>query len=347
MARSARLEEAVDDPDEAAGDGRRSQPVDAAVRAHHATLGDQPRYDDQREGRDRQVDEEDPAPGHVVDEDAGDDRARRAAEPGDAAPDPERLDPLARVHEQHRDQAERGRRGERLTESLGEPADDEHRRVLRDATGQRGSGEQRHPDEEQLAATEDVSEATTQEKEPAGGQDVTVDHPGQAGAGEAEARLDVRQRDVHDGDVEDEHELDQREHRERLPPARIRRIGRHETEQTTPYRHPASGANQLHAPGLLTRVGPASRRQEATASVTKFTPRAPTRHSRYRCRLDRRWFDRHGQRRTTGPPALGRSAGRGRCRRRHLARRGRCRPVRQHPGRSDPSGPSGTRTSST
>jgi hypothetical protein len=35
--------------------------------------------------------------------------------------------------------------------------------------------------------------------------------------------LDARERDVHDGHVEDQHELDQREHCQRLPPSRVSR----------------------------------------------------------------------------------------------------------------------------
>ena len=54
-------------------------------------------------------------------------------------------------------------------------------------------------------------------KQPAEGEDVAVQHPGQAGAGEAQAPLDVRQGNVHNRGVEDDHELgcknDEQEHR--------------------------------------------------------------------------------------------------------------------------------------
>src|SRR3954454_4842229 len=94
---TGRGKQTVDDADEAGGAGNRTGEVRPGVLALHLALGDQARDDEQREHRDRQVDEEDPSPRRKVGEYAGDDRAGRAAETGDAAPDAERLHPLVRV----------------------------------------------------------------------------------------------------------------------------------------------------------------------------------------------------------------------------------------------------------
>ena len=73
--------------------------------------------------------------------------------------------------------------------------------------GQRGGGEQQQPGDEHLAAAEQVPGPAAEQQQPAEGQRVGVDHPFQAGAGEAERALDVRQRDVDDGRVEHHHQL--------------------------------------------------------------------------------------------------------------------------------------------
>jgi hypothetical protein len=74
---------------------------------------------------------------------------------------------------------------------------------------ERGRGEEADADQEDLAAGEEVGGAPGQHQEAGEGQRVGVDDPLQAGVGEAERGVDVRQRDVDDRDVEDHHELRQ------------------------------------------------------------------------------------------------------------------------------------------
>ena len=62
-------------------------------------------------------------------------------------------------------------------------------------------------DLEGAQAPEDVAEAAAEQQQPAEGEGVGVEHPGEAGGREPEVGLDVRERDVHDGRVEHEHEL--------------------------------------------------------------------------------------------------------------------------------------------
>ncbi|MGY2874852.1 hypothetical protein ACVW00_002042 [Marmoricola sp. URHA0025 HA25] len=81
------------------------------------------------------------------------------------------------------------------------------------------------PREEEPPAPEDVGQPPAEQQQPAGHQDVAVDDPGETGLGEPEVVLDVRERDVHHGDVQDQHELDEPEDAERLPAARVGRGG--------------------------------------------------------------------------------------------------------------------------
>ena len=54
---------------------------------------------------------------------------------------------------------------------------------------------------------EDVAEAAAEEQQAAEGERVGVEHPRERGRAEAEVGVDARERDVHDGGVEDEHQL--------------------------------------------------------------------------------------------------------------------------------------------
>jgi hypothetical protein len=72
---------------------------------------------------------------------------------------------------------------------------------------------------EDAPPAEDVGEAPAQQEEAAEDERVGADHPLEVLLGEAEVGLDRRERDVHDRDVEHDHELDGAEQRER-PPSR-------------------------------------------------------------------------------------------------------------------------------
>jgi len=190
---------------------------------HHAALGHQPGHRQQGEGGHRQVDEEDPPPGGQVGQHAGDHRSRCPADTGDAAPDSERLHPFPGIGEQQGDQAERSRCGQSLARPLDEPRGDEHGRVDGSPAGGRRRREQGHPEQKQLPPAEDVGHPTAQQEQPTGRQHIAVDYPGQSGSRKAEVMLDARQRHVHHGHIEDEHELDEPQHRQCFPPARVRR----------------------------------------------------------------------------------------------------------------------------
>jgi hypothetical protein len=82
---------------------------------------------------------------------------------------------------------------------------------------QRGEGEEPDPDHEQPAAAEPVGQRAHGQGEGGEGQRVRVDDPLQPGEVGVEFLLDVRERDVDDGDVEQQHERRQTD-REQAPP---------------------------------------------------------------------------------------------------------------------------------
>src|SRR5206468_12283379 len=82
--------------------------------------------------------------------------------------------------------------------------------------------EEEYAGQEDLAAADQVTHAPGQEQESAEGDQVRVDHPGEVGLAEAEVALDVRQRDVHDGRVEHDHQLAKADHDQGHPPSKIR-----------------------------------------------------------------------------------------------------------------------------
>jgi hypothetical protein len=109
------------------------------------------------------------------------------------------------------------RRGERPADPLDEAGADQHRLGRRGGAEQRGDGEDRQPDQEDAALAEQVTEPPGQQQQPAEGDQVGVDDPGQVGLGEAEAVLDRGQRDIHDRPVEDDHQHPRAEHVEGEP----------------------------------------------------------------------------------------------------------------------------------
>ena len=86
-----------------------------------------------------------------------------------------------------------------------------------EAAGQRGDAEQREAGQEEPAAAEQVARPPAEQQQAAERERVAVDDPLQAVGGEPEVGLDRGQRDVHDRDVEDDHELGDGEHRQREP----------------------------------------------------------------------------------------------------------------------------------
>ena len=85
------------------------------------------------------------------------------------------------------------------------------------AAEQRADGEDDEAAHEDASPPEDVGEPAAEQEEAAEDERVGAEHPLQVLLREAEIGLDRRQRDVHDRDVEDDHELHGAEQRQREP----------------------------------------------------------------------------------------------------------------------------------
>ncbi len=106
-----------------------------------------------------------------------------------------------------RDDRQRGGGDQCGAEALQRAGADEHRVRGREAVDQRRDGEDRRTGDEQPSAAEKIGHPPAQQQEAAEHQRVAVDDPLQGGVGDVQVGLDRRQRDVHDGGVENDHEL--------------------------------------------------------------------------------------------------------------------------------------------
>ena len=158
-----------------------------------------------RQQADRHVDEEDPLPAEGVDEHAPDERAHGHPDADARSPDPERGLALA-GRELLRDQGEHRSEHRRAADSLQAAGEVERERVRGEPREERGGREGGEPDREDELAAQPVGQRPRHQRERGQGEDVGVDHPLQVGQARAEVTLDLGQRDVHDRDVEQEHE---------------------------------------------------------------------------------------------------------------------------------------------
>ena len=118
-----RLRHRVDERDEPGGDQRPRRPDRCDGRPPRPRPSEiKPRGEGEDRDPDGHVDEEDPLPAEVLDEDPAEQDARRRTASGDRAPDPERLVPLrAAVPEGGADDRERRRGDDRGAEALVAP----------------------------------------------------------------------------------------------------------------------------------------------------------------------------------------------------------------------------------
>ena len=133
-------------------------------------------------------------------------RRRRAPGGADRAPDRERGRALRTVVGRGDGGQRRGKQ-ERGAEALRGARGHEHRRRGREPAGERGRGEREQAGEKHATAAEHVGGAAAEQHQPAGEQDVGGDDPRQIARREPERLGDRRERDVHDRDVENDHEL--------------------------------------------------------------------------------------------------------------------------------------------
>ena len=195
---------AEDDQEERRREGEQAPDV-GARRLRVARLAHPRQGDEQRERADRDVDEEDPAPVERVGEDPADERSRRHGDADRRSPDGDRA---ADVGPAVLGSDQRERRGEerRAPDALHRAGDVEHGDVPGQAAEQRREREDDHADGEEQPAAVAVGERARGQDQRRQRQRVGVDHPLQPRQARVEVVLDVRQRDVDDRDVEQEHE---------------------------------------------------------------------------------------------------------------------------------------------
>jgi hypothetical protein len=92
---------------------------------------------------------------------------------------------------------------------LAESRGDQHRAAVSQAARQRREREQRQAHHEHLPAAEQVGGTTTEQQEAGERHGVGVHDPLEPGLGEVQRVLHRWQRDVHDRDVQNDHELRQ------------------------------------------------------------------------------------------------------------------------------------------
>ncbi len=180
-------------------------------------LREQDRGERETGDADGDVDEEDPLPGEEVGEDPAHEDAGRGAEAADRPPGAERdvaLFPLTEGRGQDRERrgGDRGR-----AQPLERPGRDQRLVTPCEPAEQRADREDDEAAHEDASAPEDVGEPAAEQEEPSEDQGIGADHPLQVFLREAEIRLDRRQRDIHDRDVEHHHELHGAEERQREP----------------------------------------------------------------------------------------------------------------------------------
>ena len=208
-----RLRDSVDDCGEAGGRQRCTCEVEATpTRLLAVGRDDLPRGDEKRRG-DGEVDVEDCPPVGELGENAADEDADRRARSADCAPSCERLRASCSV-ECGRDDRECCRGEERGTESLTRASREQRSGASGHRRGERGSGEDGEAGEEHAAASEEIGRATAEQQETSEDERVARDRPADVRAAQVEVGGNVRQGDVHGGDVEDDHELGDEQHRE-------------------------------------------------------------------------------------------------------------------------------------
>ncbi|HST41229.1 MAG TPA: hypothetical protein VLK58_17060 [Conexibacter sp.] len=224
--RPARRQQRAGHVEAAGGRCRPVAPKPARRRADASLPGgllarQRPPRSEQRAERDRHVDEQHPTPAGQLGQHAAQQHPDGAAGGGHGRPHSERAGSVRSARKGRREQRQRCRREPGGGDALERAEGDQLAAALRQAAGEAGEREQRERAGEQAPAAEQVAEPAAEQQQPAERDRVGVDDPGERGVGEAERVADLRQRDVHDRDVERDDELRRRDDGEHEPRARI------------------------------------------------------------------------------------------------------------------------------
>ena len=179
----------------------RARDVDPALRLFVLRLRHVPQADEQDHRRERQVDQEDPAPRRGLDEPPTEERSDRGHDPAETGPRADRRGTVL-GHEARLEDRQASRGEQCGAHALQRPGHDERFGVRCDRAQHRSAGEPNHPEQEDAPAAEEVTERATEQQEAGEGQGVCVHDPLQAREAGVEVLADRRQRDVDDRGVE-------------------------------------------------------------------------------------------------------------------------------------------------
>ena len=129
------------------------------------------------------------------------DRSESDGDTGDGTPDAERGSTLVAV-ERLREKSKRRGEEDRPTDALGAAGQDQHQRRLGNAAEQGAKGEDDEADREEESPSVAVGQGPRGEEHRGQRQGIGVDDPLHLAEARVQSRLDRRQGDDHDGDVQ-------------------------------------------------------------------------------------------------------------------------------------------------
>ncbi len=212
----SRLGETVDQADQPGGDGQRPGNVVARF-----PLGPALPHDRQCGGgceqRDRDVDQQAPAPGGVLGQHAAEDEPERGAATGDRAINTEGAGTFSGLGERDRDEGERCRRENRGECSLQRTGGEQERGVRSEAADRRCRGETKQTTDKGALSPDEVGDPAAEKQQATECQGVRGDDPLPISHGNVQIGLGLGHGDVHDGRIEHYHQLSHGNNCERKP----------------------------------------------------------------------------------------------------------------------------------
>lgn len=178
---------------------------------------------DDREHRDRHVDQERRGPAVVLQECARDERSGRDGEPGGGRPQDDRLGPLG-AREARGEQRERGRHDHRRADAHDGAGRDDAGRTGDEGSGDGSPAEDDEPQDERPAPAVLVADRTEQQHQGCVRNGVAVDDPLQVGAAEPQVLGHVGGGDRQSGVRHHDDQQAQAQHQQRPPAAPVRPV---------------------------------------------------------------------------------------------------------------------------
>ena len=171
----------------------------------------------------RDIHVEDPLPAELLGEDAAEQDTECAARTGDRPPNTQGRVPLPTLNERHGQDGKGSGRQKRGPQPLYGTGSHQPAARCRQSTEERGRGEDDHARHEDPAPSQLVGHPPAEHEKTTEEKCVGIQHPQQVLFGEMQAALNRRQRDVHDRDIENYHELGHTDDRQGEPFARVTR----------------------------------------------------------------------------------------------------------------------------